>query len=194
MEVDDTYVGGKLKNMPKSKREKAAVGGPTGKTAAVGAKDRETNHEATKVFASTDKKTLQGFVEDHAAKDATVYMVEAGACKRLKFDHETVRHSLKDHVWANAHKYGIKSLWTMLKHAHKGTFHKISPQHLDRYVQEFAGGHNVRNRDTIDQMGSARNGMDHKRLTYKVLTRNNRLPHRSSVMSAPEAPTVRYVC
>ena len=40
----------------------------------------------------------------------------------------------------------------MLKRAHKGTFHKISPKHLDRYVTEFAGKHNVREADTLNQM------------------------------------------
>ncbi len=42
----------------------------------------------------------------------------------------------------------------MLKRAHKGTFHRLSPKHLQRYVDEFAGRHNQRDRDTIDQMHS----------------------------------------
>ena len=42
----------------------------------------------------------------------------------------------------------------MLKRAHKGTFHKIFPKHLDRYVQEFAGRRNTREQDTIKQMAS----------------------------------------
>ena len=51
-----------------------------------------------------------------------------------------------------AHTNGIESFWSMLKCAHKGTFHKISPKHLQRYVSEFAGKHNIRESDTIDQM------------------------------------------
>ena len=42
----------------------------------------------------------------------------------------------------------------MLKRAHTGTFHKVSPKHLGRYVTEFAARHNVREADTIDQMGA----------------------------------------
>ena len=43
-----------------------------------------------------------------------------------------------------AHTNGMESFWSMLKRAHAGTFHKLSPKHLDRYVQEFAGKHNIR--------------------------------------------------
>ena len=59
---------------------------------------------------------------------------------------------------------GIESLWSMLKRAHKGTFHKLSFKHLDRYVQEFSGRHNVREQDTIEQMAAVADGMDGKRL------------------------------
>ncbi len=63
----------------------------------------------------------------------------------------------------------------MLKRAHKGTFHKLSLKHLDRYVQEFAGRHNLRELDTIEQLKSLRNGMEGRRLTYKALIRDNGL-------------------
>ena len=63
----------------------------------------------------------------------------------------------------------------MLKRAHTGTFHKLSPKHLDRYVQEFAGRHNVREQDTIEQIAAVADGMDGKRLTYKRLIAANGL-------------------
>ena len=63
-----------------------------------------------------------------------------------------------------------------LKRAHKGTFHKLSPKHLDRYVQEFAGRHNLRERDTIDIMGAFASGMGGKRLRYQELIAPNGLP------------------
>ena len=175
VEVDETYVGGKRKNMPASKRKELTGRGPVGKTAVVGAKDRATNQVAATVVDSTDKATLQGFVEDHAAEDATVYTDDARAYEGMKFDHGTVRHSLQEYVKGDVHTNGIESLWSLLKRAHKGTFHKMSPKHLDRYVQEFAGRHNIRNRDTIEQMKSVRNGMEHRRLTYKTLIRDNGL-------------------
>ena len=63
----------------------------------------------------------------------------------------------------------------MLKRAHKGTFHKLSPKHLDRYVQEFAGRHNLREQDTIDQLGTLQSGMEGKRLRYRTLIASNGL-------------------
>ena len=59
----------------------------------------------------------------------------------------------------------------MLKRAHKGTFHKLSPKHLDRYVQEFAGRHNIREQDTIDQLETISDGMNGKRLRYRTTDR-----------------------
>ena len=67
------------------------------------------------------------------------------------------------------HTQGIESFWSMLKRAHKGTFHKLSPKHLDRYVQEFAGRHNMRELDTLDQMASIAKNMEGKRLRYREL-------------------------
>ena len=74
------------------------------------------------------------------------------------------------------HTNGIESLWSMLKRAHKGTFHKLSPKHLNRYVQEFAGRHNLREHDTIDIMGAVACGMNGKRLRYRELIADNGLP------------------
>ncbi len=68
-----------------------------------------------------------------------------------------------------AHTNGIESFWSMLKRAHKGTYHKMSPKHLQRYVNEFAGRHGVREQDTLDQMAAIVRGMNGKRLQYREL-------------------------
>ena len=149
--------------------------GAIGKTAVVGAKDRKTGKVAARVVRSTDGETLKGFVNEHAADGAEVYTDDAAAYRGLP-NHGTVRHSVGEYVDRHIHTNGIESLWSMLKRAHKGTFHKLSPKHLQRYVNEFAGRHNFRELDTIEQMAAVVEGMAAKRLRYRDLIRDNGLP------------------
>ena len=174
VEVDETYVGGRRKNMSKSKRSQLTGRGPSGKTAVVGAKDRRSNRVSAKVVNDTTAETLQGFVHRNVKADAPVYTDDAVAYTTLP-NHESVRHSVGEYVRGQVHTNGIESFWSMLKRAHKGTFHKLSPKHLNRYVQEFAGRHNVREQDTIDQLVAISSGMEGKRLRYRTLIADNGL-------------------
>ena len=171
VEADETYMGGRRKNMPKSKRQGLTGRGAVGKAAVVGAKDRTTKRVSARVVESTDAHTLQGFVRERTAPGAKVFTDESRAYDGLgsDFDHEAVCHSVGEYVRGMAHTNGIESFWSMLKRAHKGTFHKISAKHLQRYVNEFAGRHNVREADTIDQMASVVIGLVGKRLMYREL-------------------------
>ncbi len=168
LEIDESFFGGKEKNKHKGKKLKAGRGA-TGKTVVVGAKDRKTNKVRAKVTEKVDAKTLQEFVTDVAATGATVYTDDASAYKGIPFDHETVRHSVGEYVKGMAHTNGIESFWATLKRAHKGVYHKISVKHLQRYVDEFAGRHGVRELDTLDQMEVVASLMAGKRLSYKDL-------------------------
>ena len=180
VEQDETYMGGKRKNMPKSKREKLEGRGAVGKTAVVGMKDRASNKVAARVVENTDADTLQGFVSDHADPSAVVYTDDAPAYCSLPFWHEAVKHSVGEYVRGQAHTNGIESFWSMLKRAHKGTFHKISPKHLDRYVQEFAGRHNMRESGTLAQMCTTAAGLIGRRLMYRDLIRENGLDNAAA--------------
>ena len=175
VEVDETYTGGKRGNMPKAKRAQLTGRGAVDMTAIVGAKDRATNQVAAQVVERTDKPTLHDFIATHAAPDATIYTDEGAAYTTFPNPHEAVNHKALEYVRSDAHTNGIESFWSMLKRAHKGTFHKMSPKHLDRYVAEFAARNNIREDDTIDQMGAIVLGMDFKRLKYADLIAPNGL-------------------
>ncbi|MCY3702472.1 MAG: IS1595 family transposase [Rhodospirillales bacterium] len=179
VEVDETYMGGKRKNMSNAKRrqlaKEGAGRGSVGKVAVVGAKDRATKQVTAKVVQETDKPTLQGFVKETAAPGATVYTDEATAYSGLPFDHETVKHSVSEYVRGMAHTNGIESFWSMFERGFHGTFHKMSPKHLNRYVQEFAGRNNIRDMDTIAQMTAMVRQMEGKRLRYVDLIADNGL-------------------
>ena len=170
VEVDETYVGGKRRNMPKSKRFALKGRGAVGKVAVVGAKDRASNRVSAKVVDETDAHTLQGFVCDHVERRATVYTDDHGSYIGLPFHHESVRHSIGEYVKGQAHTNGIESFWSMLKRGYIGTYHHMSRQHLNRYVNEFAGRHNQRAADTIDRMVRMVRGGEGRRLRYSDLT------------------------
>ncbi|MYC64850.1 MAG: IS1595 family transposase [Acidobacteriia bacterium] len=175
VEVGETYFGGQEKNKHESKKLKGGRG-PVGKAVVVGAKDQASNKVAAKTVDTADKPTLQSFVQDSAKPGATAYTDGNPSYAGMPgMDHEAVNHTVGEYVKGQAHTNGIESFWAVLKRAHKGTFHKLSPKHLQRYVDEFAGRHNIRDLDTIEQMRSMARAMEGGQLRYKDLTAPNGL-------------------
>ena len=152
VEFDETYTGGKPRNKSNAEQKQAEGRGPVDMTAVVGAKGRASNDVRAKIVSSTCKDTLQGFAEDMTDTDTVAYTDDAQAYQGIPSPHETVKYSVSEYINGMAHANGIDSFWSMLKRAHKDTFHKISPKHLQRYVNEFSGKHNVRHSGTLDQM------------------------------------------
>ena len=168
LEVDETYVGGKLRNMHGKERRAARNKPDLGKAIVVGARDRATGAVQGQAIESADNRTLYSFVYTHAAPGATVYTDEAKAYQSLP-NHETICHGRGEYVDGDCHTNGIESFWSMLKRGYHGTYHHMSAKHLDRYVTEFSGRHNSREADTADQMARMAKAMEGKRLTYRAL-------------------------
>lgn len=167
-EVDETYIGGKEKNKHESKKFHAAGRGTVGKIAVVGAKDRSTGKVDALVVDDTTAKTLKGFVYSTTQKGSQVYTNDATAYSDLGgLLYDTVKHSVDGMVHTN----GTEASWALLKRGYYGTHYRMSKKHLQRYVNEFSGRHNVWRSDTQDQMKQAVVGFVAKRLTYNRLTK-----------------------
>ena len=168
VEMDETYIGGKRKNMPKHVREQLAGRGAVGKAAVVGIKDRDSNKVAAVPMPSVNQESVGEMLDEEVGEGATIYTDDSSVYNKLD-NHEAVNHSDGEYVRGDAHVNGIESFWSMFKRGYIGTYHRMSAKHLHRYVTEFTGRHNVRDQDTIDQMHAMVAGLIGKRLLYREL-------------------------
>lgn len=170
VEVDETFIGGKRKNISNAKRKALEdVGcGAVGKTAIVGMKDQEISEITitASVIDDTDAKILQGFVKSNADENATIYRDGATAHNGLPFDHESVNQSVSKYMNGIDHANGIESFWALMKRGYHEIYHQM------RHVKEFAGRYNDRDFGTNDQMDRIVSGMGGKRLRYADLITN----------------------
>ena len=171
VEVDEVYLGGLEKNKHADKKRPGSQGG-AGKVAVVGIKDRATNRISASPVPETTKARLGDFVESHVEKGAEIYTDDNSAYAGLD-NHRSVNHSAGKYVDGMVHVNGMESFWALLRRGYTGTFHHLSAKHLHRYINEFAGRHNIRPHDTIDMMVMQAQNMVGKRLSYKQLVGPN---------------------
>ena len=159
----------------KTLAEVGAGRGTVGKTPVAGSPDRDTNQIAAEVVPSTAKPVPQAFVDSHMTNAAVVYTEAPSVYDDLPNPHEAVNHSLMEYVRGDVYTNGMESFRSMLKREHKASVTRLSPKHLDRYAQEFAGRHNIRNTDTLQQMDVMVHTLEGRHITYADLTEPNGL-------------------
>ena len=162
VEVDELYVGGREKNKHADKK------GKDKKVAVAGIRDRKTGRVAAAPVPETTAARMEHFIGSHAEPDATVYTDESKIYSGLK-NHDTICHGAGEYVRGDVHTNGMESFCALLRRGCHGTYHWMSPKHLHRFVNEFAGRLNERFRDTADMMAVLARHMVGKRLTYAQL-------------------------
>jgi transposase-like protein len=176
VEVDESFVGGKVINMHRDRAQKFQGGGFSGKTIVQGMLDRSLREVRATVVPNTKRETLQNMVLENIRHGSRVYSDEVVAYDKLseKFVHEVVNHS-EQYVKGRVHTNGLENFWSLMKRGLKGTYVCVEPFHLERYVDEQVFRYNNRaTKDNplndSDRFVLALSQIAGKRLTYKELT------------------------
>jgi transposase-like protein len=172
VEVDETYIGGKARNMHKDRKLRVQKEGRNtgGKSIVMGMLERGKTVRAT-VVPDRTKATMQPIVGANVEPGSTVYSDEHGHQWRMEeYEHAMVNH-MEAYVDGNVHTNGMENFWSLLKRTIGGTYVSVEPFHLFRYVDEQAFRYNNRNpMDDAERFSYVIRKIVGKRLTYAELT------------------------
>ena len=124
MEADETFIGGKARNMHAAKRAARITGtGPKDKTAVMGILERGGNVR-TSVVPNRKKKALQAEVRKRVEAGSALYTDALQSYNGLDdFEHQVVDHAV-EYVSGKVHTNGMENFWSLLKRGLNGTLHQ----------------------------------------------------------------------
>lgn len=170
VKCDETFVGGKNKNIHSDKKVEDSQGRSVkDKSAVFGMVERGGNLIAKQV-QNTSSETLTREAVKAIKESAKVYIDEWLGCKGTSkiYDHSFVKHNENEYVNGRIYTNTIEGFWSLLKRGIMGIYHSTSKKHLQKYVDEFVFKYNSSNELTsnIFNMMLANTTF---RLTYKEL-------------------------
>jgi transposase-like protein len=186
IESDETFIGGKAKNMHASRRAQFKVARETSmtgdanlvnKTAVWGVLDREQRKIRATVVGKVNRKALQTAVLDQVAPGSSIFTDEASVYKSLpkEYTHEFVNH-MEKYVDGRVHTNGLENFWSLLKRGLNGTYVAVEPFHMQRYLDEQMFRYNNRKDENgrklsdAERFALALSQIAGKRLTFKEVT------------------------
>jgi transposase-like protein len=170
VEVDETFIGGKARNMHRSERARKIHGtGGSGNVAVMGLLERH-GEVRTMVVANTKRKSLRSEINTHVEPGSMVYTDAFKSYNDLNYDymHSVINHAEK-YVEGNVHTNGIENFWSLLKRTIGGTYVSVAPFHQFRYLDEQAFRFNRRKATDSDRFFEVLTMITRKRLDYKTL-------------------------
>jgi transposase-like protein len=138
VEVDETFVGGRKKNMHRDRQLRYEQrGGAQGKTVVMGMLDRTARQMRAEIVPDVRRDTLQAEVLKNVKYGTKVYTDDAVAYDKLhwRFVHDVVNKT-ESYVRGRVHVNGLENFWSCLKRGLNGTYVAVEPFHLSRYVDE----------------------------------------------------------
>lgn len=171
IEVDESFIGGKARNMHVNERKRRITGtGTKDKTAVMGILERGGKVRAT-VVPNRRKNTLQAEVRKHVEAGAALYTDALLSYEGLAGDyaHQVVDHAVAS-VDGRVHTNGLENFWSLLKRGISGTYVSVEPFHLFRYLDEQAFRFNNRKATDADRFNMALPNVVGKRVTFAELT------------------------
>ena len=171
VEADETFIGGKSRNMHVSKRQRRITGtGGKDKTAVMGLLERGGKVK-TIVVPNRKRAALQTEVRKHVEAGTALYTDALPSYSGLaqEYAHGVIDHAVA-YVDGRVHTNGLENFWSLLKRGISGTYVSVEPFHLFRYLDEQSFRFNNRKTNDSSRFNRALSQIVGKRLTFAQLT------------------------